>query len=80
MERERRAPVDRCDLVCRFEAITIETYRDRARAFAERHRLSWYDALIAALAAQAGCATLCPEDFQHGFRVDPRLKVVNQIA
>jgi predicted nucleic acid-binding protein len=33
-----------------------------------RHRLSWYDALIVAGAAQAECGILYSEDLQHGQR------------
>jgi predicted nucleic acid-binding protein len=62
--------------ICRVEAVTIDTY-DHARALAERHRLSWYDAMIAASAMEAGCRTLYSEDFQHGFVIDRKLKVVN---
>lgn len=32
----------------------------------ERHRLSWYDALIVAAAQQARCTVLYSEDLQHG--------------
>jgi predicted nucleic acid-binding protein len=37
-----------------------------ARALAEDHRLSFYDALIVAAALEAGCDTLLSEDLQHG--------------
>ena len=37
-----------------------------ARALAEAHRLSFYDALIVAAAIEAGCNTLYSEDMQHG--------------
>jgi predicted nucleic acid-binding protein len=37
-----------------------------ARALAESHRLSFYDALIVASAIEAGCDTLYSEDMQHG--------------
>ena len=37
-----------------------------ARAIAQHHRLSWWDALIVASAAQEGCEVLLSEDFQHG--------------
>jgi predicted nucleic acid-binding protein len=33
-----------------------------------RHQLSWYDALIAAAAIEAGCGLLYSEDLQHGQR------------
>jgi predicted nucleic acid-binding protein len=37
-----------------------------ARALAEDHRLSFYDALIVAAALESGCDTLFTEDMQHG--------------
>lgn len=37
-----------------------------ARSLAERHRLSFYDALIVAAALEAGCDTLYTEDMRHG--------------
>jgi predicted nucleic acid-binding protein len=37
-----------------------------ARALAEDHRLSFYDALIVASAIEAGCSVLYSEDMQHG--------------
>jgi predicted nucleic acid-binding protein len=36
----------------------------------ERHRLSWYDSLIVAAAAEAGCNLLYTEDMQHGLRAN----------
>jgi predicted nucleic acid-binding protein len=38
----------------------------RAVELARNHNLSFYDALIVAAAADAGCQTLCTEDLQHG--------------
>lgn len=38
----------------------------RAVVLARTHKLSFYDALIAAAALDAGCAVLCSEDMQHG--------------
>jgi predicted nucleic acid-binding protein len=37
-----------------------------ARSLAERHRFSFYDALIVAAAIEAGCDTLYTEDMRHG--------------
>ncbi len=37
-----------------------------AVALARDHGLSFYDALIVAAAADAGCSVLCSEDLQHG--------------
>ena len=34
-----------------------------------RHKTSWYDALIVAAAAEAGCSVLYTEDLQHGTKI-----------
>ena len=47
-----------------------------ARALAEAHQLSFYDALIVASAIEAGCDVLYSEDMQHG-RALGGLTVVN---
>jgi predicted nucleic acid-binding protein len=46
-------------------ALTLDLHV-AARALAETHRLSFYDALIIAAAIEAGCDTLYSEDMQHG--------------
>ena len=56
-------------------ALTLELHA-AARALAEDHRLSFYDALIVASAIEAGCDTLFTEDLQHG-RKFGSLTVVN---
>ena len=53
---------------------------DMALDIAERHRLSFYDALMTAAAVQAGCAIFCSEDLQDGFVVANRLRVENPFA
>jgi len=50
-------------------------YGEALRLF-NKHKLSWYDALILASALEAGCAILYSEDFQHG-RSFGDLKVQN---
>jgi predicted nucleic acid-binding protein len=35
-----------------------------------RHQLSWYDSLILAAAAEAGCSVLYTEDLQHGAKIN----------
>jgi predicted nucleic acid-binding protein len=40
-------------------------YGEALRLF-DKHKLSWYDALILASALEAECAILYREDFQHG--------------
>ena len=44
---------------------------------AERHRLSWWDALIVAAALETGCDVLYSEDMHHGLVVDGRLTITN---
>jgi predicted nucleic acid-binding protein len=56
-------------------ALTLDLHTS-ARALAEDHRLSFYDALIVAAAIEAGCDTLFSEDIQHG-RTIGGLAIVN---
>ena len=42
----------------------------------EKHRITFWDALIIQAALTAGCARLLSEDLQHGFEID-HLTVVN---
>jgi predicted nucleic acid-binding protein len=56
-------------------ALTLDLHA-AARALAEDHRLSFYDALIVAAAIEAGCDILYSEDMQHG-RTIGGLAVVN---
>ena len=46
-------------------ALTLDLH-GAARALAEEHRLSFYDALIVVSAIEAGCNVLYSEDMQHG--------------
>jgi predicted nucleic acid-binding protein len=46
-------------------ALTLDLHM-AARALAEDHQLSFYDALIVASAIDAGCDVLYREDMQHG--------------
>jgi predicted nucleic acid-binding protein len=56
-------------------ALTLDLHA-AARALAEDHQLSFYDALIVASAIEAGCDTLFTEDMQHD-RKFGRLAIVN---
>ncbi len=47
--------------------LTLETHA-AATALARDNSLAFHDALILAAAIEAGCETLCSEDFQHGRR------------
>ena len=44
---------------------------------AARYRMSWYDALIVAAAADAHCRLLLSEDMQDGQRIDATLTIRN---
>lgn len=46
---------------------SVALYNEGLR-FASKYGLSWYDALIAASAAEGGCRLLYSEDFQDGQR------------
>lgn len=41
-----------------------------ATEICSRYRLSWYDSIILAAAAEAGCAVIYTEDLQHGSKVN----------
>ena len=56
-------------------ALTLDLHA-AARALAEDHRLSFYDALIVASAIDADCNVLYSEDMQHG-RTIGGLAIVN---
>jgi predicted nucleic acid-binding protein len=56
-------------------ALTLDLHTT-ARALAEDHLMSFYDALIVASAMEAGCDVLYSEDMQHG-RTIGGLAIVN---
>ena len=56
--------------------LTTEIH-ETSLALAERYGLAIYDAMIAASALHAGCATLWSEDMQHGMAIDEGLRIVN---
>lgn len=62
--------------LCKIVPLT-EDVHDRARHFAERYRLSFYDASIAAAAIGAGCRTLYSEDMSHGQILEDGLTITN---
>lgn len=64
---------------CRVVPLTVEIH-ERARALAQRHRLAFYDACIAAAAVTAGCRTLYSEDMSHGQVLDGGLTIRNPFA
>jgi predicted nucleic acid-binding protein len=48
---------------------SIELFQE-ALDIGVRHQLSWYDSLIVAAAAKAGCSVLYTEDLQHGAKIN----------
>lgn len=58
------------------EPVTVDTH-ERGLEIAERYGLSVYDALIAASALLADCATLWSEDMHDTLLIDSRLRIRN---
>jgi predicted nucleic acid-binding protein len=69
---------DICTVLEPATPLTVATHQ-AARALTRDHGLSFYDALIAAAALEAGCDMLLSEDMQDG-RVILWLKIVNPFA
>jgi predicted nucleic acid-binding protein len=61
-------------VVCATHALTLDTH-DRALSIAERHQLSFYDALIVAAALLADCTVLYSQDLQHGQIIEQKLAI-----
>jgi predicted nucleic acid-binding protein len=61
---------------CKVAPLTIETH-DSACQLAQRYRLSFYDACIAASAHAARCRVLYTEDMHHGLAIGDGLLVQN---
>ena len=61
---------------CAVRPLTLAVH-ELALALVQRHALAWYDALIVAAAADAGCSTLFSEDMQEGLRVGKSLTIRN---
>jgi predicted nucleic acid-binding protein len=56
--------------------LDIDTH-SAALDLAERHRYTFFDALIIAAALRTGCQTLWSEDMQHGMVINSRLRIAN---
>ena len=54
---------------CSMRPLTVLVH-ELALELAQSHALAWYDALIVAAAADAGCTTLYSEDMQDGLQVN----------
>lgn len=74
--REIAAFLDLVRSFCKVVPLT-EQIHDQARMLAERYRLSFYDACIAAAAMGAGCTALYSEDMNHLQRLDGGLIIRN---
>ena len=61
---------------CKVVPLTLDVH-DCARALAQRHCLSFYDACIVAAALVAKCRALYTEDMQHGLVVEESLVLRN---
>lgn len=63
-------------LVRTVHPVDLETHSS-ALALAQRYRLSFYDALIAASALKGGCEVLHSEDMQDALVIEGRLRIAN---
>jgi predicted nucleic acid-binding protein len=68
--------IDDLSAWCRVSRIGIDTIK-LALQLTSRYRFSYYDALIASSALEAGCTVLYSEDMHHGQTIDGTLKIVN---
>ena len=62
--------------VLSVHALTVEMH-ETGLELAQAHKLSIYDAMIAASALHADCDTLWSEDMQHARVIRSRLRIVN---
>ena len=65
--------------VVRVMPLNVSTH-ERSIRLADRYRLSFYDAVIAAAALEADCRRLLSEDMHAGLVIDGRLTIVNPFA
>lgn len=56
--------------------VNLDAHREAAR-IAERYRLSFYDALMLAVALAGGAQRFFSEDMQHGLVIDDTLRIVD---
>ena len=54
-----------------------EVHHDRAIRLAGRYRLSFYDALMLAVALEGGARTIYSEDMHHGLVIDDTLRILD---
>lgn len=68
--------IDDLAACCRVAQVSVVTIK-RAVGLMNRYRFSYYDALIAASAIEAGCTVLYSEDMHHEQVIDDTLTIVN---
>ena len=73
---ETRAALEPIKAVCTVVPLTTGIH-ERGLVLAARYRFSFYDALIAAAALEAGCTTLYSENLQDGQNIAQQLTVRN---
>ena len=73
---EVREALEPISAICTIVPLTFNIHQ-RGLTLAERYRFSFYDALIAAAALEAGCTTLYTEDMQDGQLIEGALTVHN---
>lgn len=61
---------------CDTQPVTEEIH-DHGLVIAERFGFSIYDSMILSAALNSDCTLLYSEDFQHGQRIDDRLRISN---
>lgn len=76
---EIREALEAFRMTLRVEPVTIDTH-DKALQIAERHNVSFYDALIVAAAALSSCTVLYSENLQHGHVFEKSLTVRNPFS
>ncbi len=75
-DAEVREALEPICAICTIVPLTFNIHQ-HGLALAERYRFSFYDALIAAAALEAGCTTLYSEDMQDGQLIEGALAVHN---
>jgi len=62
--------------LCILQPVSLSTLI-YARHLLERYDFQLFDSIVVASALEANCQILYSEDFQHGFLVENRLKIIN---
>lgn len=66
------------DIIDFVEVYTNQYYTIiKAIEISEKHNYSFYDCTIIAYAIESGCSIIYSEDMQHGYKVNPKLQILN---